>query len=84
MVSAEDARSLDVALKPLPSIFGDLAHTVVQQAGQIAAVLALHYPSDDHNEPGWEPYCVGCWEAGGMDGAPTYPCPTARALGVTE
>lgn len=25
-------------------------------------------------------FCVGCWEAGGEDGAPPFPCPTLRVL----
>lgn len=55
--------------------------TYAKQAEQIAAVLALHRPSTDHNPVG-DPYCVGCWQAGGFDGAPSYPCPTASACGV--
>jgi hypothetical protein len=52
---------------------GDLAHTVVVQATQIAAVLALHAPETE-----WlsEPWCSHCQQY-------KYPCPTARALGVT-
>lgn len=41
-------------------------------------LLGLHRPSTDHGDQ--DPYCVGCWEAGGMDGAPTYPCQTVRRL----
>ena len=45
----------------------------------IEAVLAKHQSSTDH-PAGFLPYCVECWEAGGMDGAPTWPCPTVRAI----
>jgi hypothetical protein len=47
------------------------------------AVRVLHRPSTDHGED-FDPYCVGCWEAGGMDGAPSWPCPTVQALPTTE
>ncbi len=43
--------------------------------------LAIHVPSTDHGD-GYEPYCAGCWEAGGEDGAPSWPCATAQALGL--
>lgn len=48
---------------------------------QITSVLAIHRPSADHGV-GKDPYCIGCWEAGGTDGAPTWPCPTAWAVGA--
>lgn len=50
-------------------------------AEDLEAVLDIHKPSVDHRA-GFDPYCVGCWDAGGMDGAPSYPCATAKALGV--
>jgi hypothetical protein len=43
-----------------------------------ARVEALHRPSGDRGK--YRPYCLGCWEAGGEDGAPLWPCPTIRAL----
>lgn len=46
-----------------------------------AAVLRIHRPVE-HEVEGYLPYCHGCWEAGGMDGAPSWPCETARALGA--
>jgi hypothetical protein len=46
---------------------------------KIAAVIAIHHPSADH-AAGMDPYCVGCWRAGGEDGAPSWPCPTIAAL----
>lgn len=45
----------------------------------IAKVMDLHQPSGPQ-AAGREPYCVGCWEEGGMDGAPTWPCKTVQAL----
>lgn len=45
----------------------------------IAKVLAFHRPSDDHG-PYYSAYCVGCWEEGGEDGAPTWPCKTAQMV----
>lgn len=45
-------------------------------------ILKIHRSSSDHGTR--SPYCVGCWEAGGMDGAPTYPCPTVRAITGAE
>lgn len=50
----------------------DLAHTVVQQAEQIAAARALHR-ANEHGD------CGTCRTASGWHVA--YPCPTARALG---
>lgn len=47
--------------------------------GALDRVRALHRPSTDHR-PASLPYCVGCWEAGGYDGAPSHPCPTIAAL----
>jgi hypothetical protein len=41
---------------------------------QIKRVRALHRVSNDGS------FCVGCWEAGGYDGAPSYPCSTIIAL----
>jgi hypothetical protein len=42
-------------------------------------VRDLHRPSVQTN--GLTPFCVGCWEAGGMDGGPAHVnCPTLRAL----
>lgn len=43
------------------------------------AVLALHHPSLE-NRIGMEPYCVGCWEGGGQDGAMLWPCDTIRIV----
>lgn len=53
------------------------------------AVLAIHRPVGGGPDPKapsgrWNPYCHGCWEAGGMDGAPSWPCPTAIAVGVDD
>jgi hypothetical protein len=66
------------------------AHLVIEAerlrevVGRVGLIRDLHRPSSDHRE-GFEPYCVGCWEAGGMDGAPSWPCPTVRLLpGVWE
>ena len=42
-------------------------------------LLVLHRPSPAV-APGYDPYCVGCWEEGGQDGAPSYPCKTVRIL----
>jgi hypothetical protein len=42
-------------------------------------VEAIHRPSTNHSA-GYKPYCLGCWEAGGEDGAPSWPCPTIAAL----
>lgn len=42
-------------------------------------VLVIHQPSKDHGLDK-DPYCIGCWRAGGMDGAPSYPCETALAV----
>lgn len=42
-------------------------------------VLSFHTPSTDHGE-GHEPYCLGCWAEGGYDGAPNWPCTTARIV----
>ena len=44
-------------------------------------LIELHHPSTTHQE-GTLAYCVGCWEAGGEDGAPSHPCATLRALGT--
>lgn len=56
-----------------------LRRMVERQSAQLHRVRELHKPSTDHGE-GYDPYCVGCWEAGGMDAAPLHPCPTIRAL----
>lgn len=40
-------------------------------------VLDIHKPSQDGS------FCEGCWQAGGEDGAPGWPCETAKAIGVT-
>ena len=46
----------------------------------IERVQALHRPSLDHGA-GFDPYCVGCFEAAGEDGAPSWEdCPTLKAL----
>jgi len=45
----------------------------------VEAVRAIHVPSEDHPE-GHFPYCVGCYAAGGYDGAPPWPCPTIEAI----
>lgn len=42
-------------------------------------IVELHRPSTDHGDT-YDAYCVGCWEEGGMDGAPTYPCRTIRII----
>lgn len=47
--------------------------------GAVVRVVALHRPSTDHG-PDHDPYCVGCYEAGGYDGAPSWPCPTFQAV----
>lgn len=44
-------------------------------------IVDLHRPSTDHGE-NFNPYCVGCWEEGGEDGAPSFPCRTARYLAL--
>jgi hypothetical protein len=44
----------------------------------LRGVLEVHQPSTGHGE--YDPYCVGCWEAGGYDAAPTHPCETVRAI----
>jgi hypothetical protein len=44
-------------------------------------ILELHRASTDHHADK-DPYCVGCWEAGGLDGAPSHPCPTLRLLAL--
>ena len=43
-------------------------------------VRALHRPSTGHSA-GTNPWCEGCYEAGGYDGAPGWPCPTIEAIG---
>lgn len=45
----------------------------------VQAVLSVHRPSQE-DDPRYDPHCVGCWEAGGEDGAPSWPCPTVDAL----
>lgn len=45
-------------------------------------ILAIHRPSEDH-PIGKDAYCVGCWEACGMEGTPSWPCQTARVV-LTE
>lgn len=42
-------------------------------------IMDIHQPSGPQ-AAGRDPYCVGCWEEGGMDGAPTWPCATARVV----
>jgi hypothetical protein len=44
--------------------------------GAVEDVLALHRPKDR----AFDACCVGCWEAGGEDGAPSWPCPTVTAI----
>lgn len=45
----------------------------------IARVREIHTAA--RVPPEFEPYCVGCFEAGGGDGAPLWTdCPTIRAL----
>lgn len=53
---------------------------VTELETQRAAALAIHQRCDD--DPGGPPYCRACVQ-GGDDLAAPYPCPTARALGVT-
>lgn len=43
-------------------------------------IVELHWPSSDKPGPEFSSYCEGCWEEGGMDGAPAYPCRTVRAI----
>lgn len=52
-------------------VLADIAFTVIQQAEQISAAIALHWRGQDGE-------CPTC------EGLPRYPCPTARALGVTD
>lgn len=47
-------------------------------AERIAAVLEFHRPSTDHGA--FDPYCLGCWEEGGLDATTAYPCRTVRLL----
>jgi hypothetical protein len=81
MVRAEEARTYLAAAdaepfpSPLSEGIGDLAHTVVVQAEQIAAVLALHQPREEADGRRTDPWCEEC------DGV--VPCDTVRSLGVT-
>lgn len=45
---------------------------------KIARAEAIHKPVQE--APEYDPFCVGCWDAGGQDGAPSWPCPTILAL----
>lgn len=45
----------------------------------LAPVYAHHRPIEERRE-GYAPYCRGCWEDSGMDGAPTWPCPTLALI----
>lgn len=47
--------------------------------GALRAVLAIHRPEREAR-PGFDPICLGCYEAGGSDGSEIYPCPTVRAV----
>lgn len=44
-------------------------------------IVEFHRPSTDHGDA-YAPYCVGCWEEGGMDGAPNHPCRTVRWIAL--
>lgn len=55
-----------------------LLDLVQTQDMALGAVLALHVANADPDP--FEHYCIGCWEAGGEDGAPAWPCPTVRAI----
>jgi Family of unknown function (DUF6221) len=52
---------------------------VLAECAAKRAILDLHAPSTDHGS-GYDPYCTGCWDEGGQDGAPIYPCRTVRIL----
>lgn len=58
--------------------------TVLEAAG-VDKIMEFHRASTDHGQA-FSPYCVGCWEEGGMDGAPTWPCKTVQAIhaGLTQ
>lgn len=65
------------ATAALIDLAADKAVECVREA--LAPLYAHHRPSDERRE-GWAPYCRGCWEDSGMDGAPTWPCPTLNLI----
>lgn len=61
------------------SACGDLSDQAERFVLAFRTLLAIHRPSADHGD-GYHPYCIGCWEAGGQDGAPSWPCPTVETI----
>jgi hypothetical protein len=83
MVPPPEARDIVNAGRVFSELEVRLAFTAAVRGEQRDAVLRRHRPSEDH-PPGSRPYCVGCWEAGGFNGAALYPCSTALDLGVED
>lgn len=49
-------------------------HEAQAAEAAIARVESIHHLSVEGG------FCVGCWEAAGEDGAPSWPCPTIIAI----
>lgn len=70
----------------------DLAVTVTGEPTRETVVAALEATLGSlrnkvlaiHQKAARGGYCVGCYEGGGMDGAMTWPCVTAEAVGATR
>lgn len=54
------------------------ARTLAECAAK-RALVKFHQPMPVQDAK-YDPNCKGCWEASGMDGAPTYPCPSLRMI----
>jgi hypothetical protein len=54
---------------------GRLVEQLKEREGFVfAEIRQLHRKHDTAG------YCIGCWEATGMHGAPLWPCPTIQVL----
>ena len=67
----EDARRVRVLFDPA---------RVLAECEAKRRIVEFHRPSSDAPGPEWLPYCEGCWQEGGEDGAPLHPCRTIRFI----
>ncbi|MEV7962376.1 hypothetical protein [Oerskovia paurometabola] len=68
-------------LRPANAEFIAHARTDLPTAtAALRAVLDLHRPQAPGGNLVGDDFCHGCWEAGGCDAAPLYPCPTVTAI----
>jgi hypothetical protein len=49
----------------------------------VEAIRAFHHSSKDDGFRG-DAFCVGCWDVNSQDGAPSWPCDTARIVASVD